>query len=223
MFKNKLLKRLTITAVIIAVLLIAINQKDMTLRQSLVKIFYPVIMFAGKISGSKNSILQNSSNTKPLTDFYSLKAIDNTGNEINFQQFKGKKILIVNTASDCGFTAQYEELQKLYTQYRNSLIIIGFPANDFKEQEQGNDETIAAFCKANFGVTFLLMKKSTVIKSAAQNEVFQWLTDKNKNGWNSQEPQWNFSKYLVNEHGILMNYFPSAVSPLSDEVIAAIK
>ncbi len=223
MFKNKIIKRLTITAVIIAVLLIAIKQKDMTLRQSLVKIFYPVIMFAGKITGSKNSILKNTSNTKSLTDFYSLKAVDNSGNEINFQQFKGKKILIVNTASDCGFTAQYEELQKLYTQYRNSLVIMGFPSNDFKEQEQENDETIAAFCKANFGVTFLLMKKSTVIKSTAQNEVFQWLTDKNKNGWNTQEPQWNFSKYLVNENGVLMNYFPSAVSPLSDEVIAAIK
>ena len=98
-----------------------------------------------------------------------------------------------------------------------------FPANDFKEQEKGSDETIAKFCKENYGVTFLLMKKSSVINGPQQNEVFNWLTSKNKNGWNSKQPGWNFSKYLVNEEGVLVNYFATSVSPLSEEVKKAVE
>lgn len=223
MFKNKIIKKLTFTAVIIAVLLVCIKQKNMTLRQSLLKTFYPVLMFAGKIFSGNNRILQNKANTNSFTPFYNLTAIDNKGQTINFETFKGKKVLVVNTASNCGYTGQYEELEKLQDQYKASLVIIGFPANDFKDQESGTDEDIAAFCKTNFGVSFLLMKKSTVIKTAQQNEVFQWLTDKNKNGWNSRPPEWNFSKYLVDETGILLSYFPPAISPLDNAVTAALK
>ena len=97
-------------------------------------------------------------------------------------------------------------------------MVIGFPANDFKEQEKGNDEDIAQFCKMNFGVTFPLVRKSTVIKGRDQQEVFQWLTDKTKNGWNSKQPSWNFSKYLVNEMGTLTNYFDPAIPPLSEAI-----
>ena len=130
------------------------------------------------------------------------------------------KILIVNTASDCGYTPQYTDLEKLYKEYKDKLIILGFPANDFGEQEKGSNEEIASFCQINYGVTFPLMQKSTVIKSAAQNEVFKWLSDKNKNGWNEQEPTWNFCKYLVDENGILVNVYNSSVSPyeLIDEL-----
>jgi glutathione peroxidase len=132
-------------------------------------------------------------------------------------------VLLVNTASNCGFTNQYDDLQKLHEQFPNELVILGFPANDFKEQEKGNDEEIAQFCKINFGVTFQLMKKSSVVKAPDQNEVFRWLTDSTKNGWNSKQPSWNFSKYLINEEGVLINYFDPSVSPLSEEVISEIK
>ena len=101
--------------------------------------------------------------------------------------------------------------------------MIGFPANDFKEQEKGTDEEIMQFCKLNYGVTFPLMKKSVVIRSAGQNPVFQWLTDSAKNGWNNKYPSWNFSKYLVNENGILTNYFDPSVSPLGKEIREAIE
>jgi len=101
-------------------------------------------------------------------------------------------------------------------------VIIGFPANDFKEQEKGSDEEIAQFCKLNYGVDFPLAKKGTVIKGNNQQRVFQWLSDKSKNGWNDKQPSWNFSKYLINEQGILMNYFDPAISPLSGEVKKAI-
>ena len=129
----------------------------------------------------------------------------------------------MNTASDCGYTAQYAELQKLYEANKGTLEVIGFPANDFKEQESGSDADIAQFCSVNFGVSFPLAKKSSVVKSAAQNNIFNWLSDAAKNGWNNQSPEWNFSKYLVNEEGVLTHYFPPAVSPLSAEVVAAIK
>lgn len=223
MFKNKIIKRLTFTAVTITVLLVCIKQKNMTLRQSLLKTFYPVLMFTSRIFSGNNTILQNTAKAKPLTSFYNLTAVDNKGQTINFAMFKGKKVLIVNTASNCGYTGQYEELEKLQDQYKANLVVIGFPANDFKDQETGTDEDIATFCKTNFGVSFPLMKKSTVIKTAQQNEVFQWLTDKNKNGWNSRPPEWNFSKYLVDKNGVLLSYFPPSLSPLDNTVTAAIK
>lgn len=137
--------------------------------------------------------------------------------------FKGKKILFVNTASDCGYTDQYDALQKLYEDNKDKLMIIGFPANDFKEQEKGTDEEIAQFCKINYGVTFPLVKKTSVIPGHDQHPVFQWLSDKTKNGWTNKKPSWNFSKYLVNEDGILTNYFDPSISPTSREVVAAIK
>ena len=106
---------------------------------------------------------------------------------------------------------------------KDKLLVIGFPANDFKEQEKGTDDEIAEFCKLNFGVNFPLMKKSVVKKNAEQNEIFKWLTDSSKNGWNSKAPSWNFTKYLVNEEGVLTNYFGSSVSPASIDVVNAIK
>src|SRR6476620_3611697 len=109
----------------------------MTLRQRLLRVFYPLIMKARRLTGSKNLVLYNSTNTKPQTSFYNLQNSENNGAVMNFEQFKGKKVLIVNTASDCGYTGQYEELENLYNRYNESLVVLGFPANDFKQQEKG--------------------------------------------------------------------------------------
>lgn len=195
----------------------------MTTRQSVLKAIYPAIMSVGKLFGSNNDkIKENTNNIKPALPFYTLSAIANDGQTFSFDSLTGKKVMLVNTASDCGYTGQYNELEKLYQRYKDKLVIIAFPANDFKDQEPGNDDAIATFCKLNYGITFPLMKKSVVIKATDQNSAFQWLSDKNKNGWNDKEPTWNFSKYLVDEHGTLLNYFDPSISPLSQEVISAI-
>ncbi len=126
--------------------------------------------------------------------------------------------MIVNTASDCGYTAQYDELKKLKDKYKGSLEIIGFPSNDFAQQEKKGNDEIALYCSTNFNINFPLTLKSMVKKSNLQNSIYKWLTDKTKNGWNDQPPDWNFAKYLVNENGILTHYFGPAISPLSMEV-----
>lgn len=190
----------------------------MTLRQEVLKALYPALMKVGKWFGSKAKVETIKDNGKPIIPFYDLKATANNGTQVNFEDFKGKKVLIVNTASDCGYTAQFYELEKLNDLYKERLAIIGFPSNNFKEQEPGTDSEIAAFCHTTFGIEFPLMKKSKVLKGDQQNEVYQWLTDKNKNGWNEVEPEWNFSKFLVNEQGLLTHYFGPSVSPLSQEV-----
>jgi glutathione peroxidase len=127
-------------------------------------------------------------------------------------------VLIVNTASECGYTAQYKELQKLHEQYGSKIIVLGFPANNFGGQEPGTDTEIANFCEKNFGVTFQLFQKSDVIGDS-KSDVYKWLTDKNQNGWNTEEPKWNFCKYLINENGDLIKFFSSSVGPLDKEII----
>jgi glutathione peroxidase len=197
------------------------NSKNMTLKQRVLKAVYPALMWYTKVRGKNVTQLANQQKQPPVS-FYSLKGILNNGNSIDFESLKGKKVMLVNTASDCGYTEQYEALQKLYEQYKDRLEVIGFPANDFKQQEQGTDEEIAQFCKLNFGVTFPLIKKSVVLKNPGQNEVFKWLSDSALNGWNNKPPSWNFAKYIVNEEGVLTNYFGSSISPLSKDVLEAI-
>jgi len=194
----------------------------LTLRQQILKWVYPALVMFKKIS-SKQKSSGDFIRVHPLLPFHSLSVTLNNGSELRFENLKGKKVLIVNTASDCGYTNQYSELQKLYEKHKQRLIILGFPSNDFKEQEKGSDEEIAKFCQVNFGVSFPLAKKSIVIKTAEQNKIFEWLTHKQFNGWNEQQPSWNFFKYLVNENGFLTHCFPPAVSPLSTEVLKAIK
>jgi glutathione peroxidase len=194
----------------------------MTVRQYVLKVAYPIIMFIGKIFPSKNDFLQNDKNLRPNISFYDLKAVSIDGTEIDFSSFKGKKVMIVNTASDCGYTAQYNELEKLHQQQKDKLVIIGFPANDFKEQEKKDDTAIANFCKRNYGVNFLLAKKSRVIKGINQNNVFNWLSDSVKNGWCNQQPVWNFSKYLINENGMLTYFFSNKISPLDKKVLQSL-
>lgn len=152
------------------------------------------------------------------TGFYDLKMTDIKGEEVDFSQFKGKKVLIVNTASECGFTPQYEGLEQLYKAYgQKGLVVLGFPANNFGGQEPGSNQQIAAFCKENYGVTFPMFEKSSV-KGDDKNQVYQWLTTESANGWNEQEPTWNFCKYLIDEEGKLVAFYPSKVEPMSEEI-----
>jgi glutathione peroxidase len=167
---------------------------------------------------SNNKIL-SSGNINPPVSFYSLHATLNNNNDLDLSGLHGKKIIIVNTASDCGFTDQYAELQSLFERFQNKVEIIAFPSNDFKEQEKGSDEEISQFCKMNYGITFRLAKKSIVKKQQGQNNVFHWLSSKELNGWNDKGPSWNFSKYLIDEEGKLIGYFDPSVSPLSSDFL----
>jgi glutathione peroxidase len=229
--KKKRFSKLKKAVIVITMLLIAFwgyveivnqNSKKMTTRQKILKAVYPAFVWITKLTGKNSAELSNAKVIPPKVSIYDLSVQLNNNTQLRLDSLKGKKILLVNTASDCGYTAQYDDLQKLYEQFKDKLVIIGFPANDFKEQEKGTDEEIASFCKLNFGVTFPLAKKSVVVKGQQQNEIFQWLTDAAKNGWNDKAPVWNFSKYLVNEQGVLMNYFEPSVSPLNEDVLAAI-
>lgn len=175
---------------------------------------YPVFTWYKKISAKGGLKKSNENDQKPLQSFFNLSVTLNNGSTLFFKELKGKKVLLVNTASDCGYTAQYDELQKLYEDNKDRLTIVGFPANDFNEQEKGTDADIATFCRINYGISFPMAVKGIVKKGNQQQPIFQWLTDKNKNGWSDKAPSWNFSKWLVNEEGILLNYFEPAVSPL---------
>lgn len=199
------------------------NTKNMTLRQRVLKTVYPAFTWWGRVTGKNAKAFKNESATAPQQSIYELSVLLNNGENLSLANFKGKKLMLVNTASDCGYTDQYAELQKLYEENKDKLVVIGFPANDFKQQEKGNDEEIARFCKFNYGVTFPLTKKCSVIPGPDQHPVFQWLSDKNKNGWTNKKPSWNFSKYLVNEEGMLINYFDPSISPTSSEVLESIK
>lgn len=194
----------------------------MTVKQTILKFIYPLI---GKLSGLKNKesgIYSNTRQTSAVVPFYSLHATLANKSGFDFTTLKGKKVMLVNVASNCGFTAQYDELEKLSQLYKSSLVVLGFPANDFKGQEPGSDEEIENFCRVNYGVSFPIFTKASVIKPG-QQEVFAWLTSKDKNGWNDLQPSWNFCKYLVNENGELHATFKSHVSPLDKEVLKMIE
>jgi len=167
-------------------------------------------------------MIVNEGMLKPGRNFFQLQVELNNGSLLSLGSLKGRKILLVNTASNCGYTNQYAELQQLHENYKDRISIIGFPSNDFKQQEKGSDEEIASFCKANFGVSFPLAKKSTVIKADGQHEVFHWLSNKSENGWLNKQPSWNFSKYIVNEEGILTHYFDPSISPVSKKFLKAL-
>lgn len=214
--------KITIALGVLVAATLLMKKTGMSYKQSVLKTMYPIIMWSSKASGRKN-ILINKDHAVPLVSFYTLTANDINGNAFDFVHLKGKKVLIVNTASDCGFTAQYDALEKLSVQFAEKLVVIGFPSNDFKEQETADNKKIENFCKKNYGVNFPLMGKSNVIKGHHQNEVHKWLSDMTINGWCHQEPSWNFCKYLVNEQGVLTHYFPMTVDPLSPEVMAAIE
>jgi glutathione peroxidase len=149
---------------------------------------------------------------------YDFKVAGLDGKEIDFASFKGKKVLVVNTASKCGLTPQYAELQKLYEQHKSKLVIVGFPANNFADQEPGTNDEIGAFCKKNYGVTFPMAEKVSVVGDDA-HELFKYLTaEAKKLGTPDPVVKWNFTKFLIDEKGKLVKVFPSKVTPLSEEI-----
>ena len=150
-------------------------------------------------------------------NLYKYSAIDINGNTITFEQFKGKYILIVNTASKCGFTYQYGQLQKLYEIYKNKLVICAFPSNNFLWQEPLSNEGIKKFCNNNYGVTFSVFEKTSV-KGNNKHPIYKWLSNKKLNGHIDKEPNWNFCKYIIDSEGKLIYYFGSSVEPLSSQI-----
>jgi glutathione peroxidase len=153
------------------------------------------------------------------TGFYDFKLKTLEGNDFDFSTLKGKKVMVVNTASKCGFTPQYEDLEALYEEYKDELVIIGFPANNFANQEPGSASEIRQFCEQKYGVTFPIMEKISV-KGKDMHPLYQWLTLKEKNGVMDSDVKWNFQKYLIDENGKLVDVLYSREKPGSEKTIA---
>lgn len=152
--------------------------------------------------------------------FYDLKTTTIDGKEFNFSSLKGKRVMIVNTASKCGFTPQYEDLEKVYKQYKDkNFVIIGFPANNFNKQEPGTNADIKEFCTKNYGVSFPMMEKISV-KGEDMDPVYHWLTEKKLNGKMDSSVKWNFQKYLIDENGNLVDVAYSIEKPSDDKIVS---
>ncbi|CAM2943432.1 glutathione peroxidase [Flavobacterium frigoris] len=172
---------------------------------------------------SKKSNKSKSEVAMEKQNIYQFKVEDLSGNVFDFSTLKGKKVMIVNTASKCGLTPQYKDLEAIYKQYQDkNFVIIGFPANNFASQEPGTNEEIASFCQLNYGVTFPMMDKVSV-KGDDMCAVYQFLTQKSKNGLEDSEVAWNFQKYLINENGELEKVIAPQTLPTDASIIDWIK
>ncbi|MBL0145762.1 MAG: glutathione peroxidase [Chitinophagaceae bacterium] len=160
---------------------------------------------------------QSTTNNKKKKGIYAFKVEALEGGKINFSKYKGKKILIVNTASKCGYTPQYKGLEELYLKYKDKLVIVGFPANNFGGQEPGTNTEIKEFCTKNYGVTFPMAAKVSV-KGDDMAPIYKWLCTKELNGVLDAEIKWNFGKFLIDENGKMIAYFSSKVTPMSEEI-----
>ncbi|MCB9013939.1 MAG: glutathione peroxidase [Bacteroidales bacterium] len=161
--------------------------------------------------------------TEVPNDFYSLSAKDIDGKDFSFASLKGKKILLVNVASKCGFTPQYAELEKLYKEFGGERFeIIGFPSNDFLKQESGTEKEIKEFCQLNYGVSFPMMSKIKV-RGNSKHPVYQWLTSKKKNGYKDSRVKWNFQKYLISPGGEIIDILAPSESPYSEKILKFIQ
>ena len=182
---------------------------------------YVILAFA--IALNTYSYGQNTSNSEKVKSLYDFKTKTLDGKDFDLSTLKGKKVLIVNTASKCGLTPQYKELEELYKSYGgNKFVIIGFPANNFASQEPGTNAEIKEFCSLNYGVSFPMMSKISV-KGDDIDPIYQWLTQKGQNGLKDSEVQWNFQKYLIDEKGQLVDVVEPKASPKSDKIVNWIK
>ena len=155
--------------------------------------------------------------SKKNKSIFDYKVKDINGNELTLGDFKSKKILIVNVASNCGYTRQYKDLQELQEKYKDKVQVLAFPCNDFGRQEPGTASEIKEFCEINYGVTFPIMEKIK-IKNVPAHPIYNWLGDSKLNGWNDKKPKWNFHKYLIDESGKLIDTFNSGTNPLSSKI-----
>ena len=172
---------------------------------------------------SLNAYSQSTGNVAKMKTLYDFKTKTIDGKDFDLSTLKGKKVLIVNTASKCGFTPQYKDLEELYKSYGgDKFVIIGFPANNFGNQEPGTNTDIKSFCQLNYGVTFPMMSKISV-KGNDMDPIYQWLTRKDQNGKLDSEVKWNFQKYLIDEQGNLVDVFDSKTLPGSDKIVGWIK
>ena len=171
-------------------------------------------MFASIVVKSNNSSYESNSHES----FYDLSATTIDGKIINFSIFEGKKALVVNVASKCGYTPQYEDLQGLHDNYGDKITILGFPSNNFGRQEPGSNTEIVDFCKSNYGVQFQLFEKIEV-KGDNIHPVYKWLSSSDLNGWNDKKPKWNFYKYLIDENGELKKILASSINPRDSIVL----
>lgn len=190
------------------------------MKKSFIAIVVITLLFScqNKAQDKVSAVAANNTIMEKET-IYQFKVTDLTGEEFDFSTLKGKKIMIVNTASECGLTPQYKDLEAIYEKYKDkNFVIVGFPANNFGSQEPGSDKEIATFCEKNYGVTFPMMSKIAV-KGDDMHEVYQFLTKKSKNGLEDSEVQWNFQKYLLNEKGELEKVISPRTLPTDDEII----
>lgn len=181
----------------------------------LIDLFF--LLLPGALIGS---LVTSSSPVAPPSFFDApVRTLD--GQEASLAAYQGKTIVVLNVASECGYTPQYADWEAFYKTHGQDIVVLGFPCNDFGAQEPGSAVEIAAFCQKNYGVTFPMFEKVHV-KGADKHPVFQWLTDPAKNGWNSQEPNWNFNKYVIDKQGKLVKWFPSKVKPDNPEFLQAV-
>lgn len=185
-------------------------------------LMYCVFASCGYKESSSQTHLASMNTVETASSFYSFKMKSIGGETINFSAFKGKKVMLVNVASKCGYTPQYEKLQQLHEKYGDKVVLLGFPANNFGSQEPGSNSEIAEFCKLNYGVSFRMFEKISVL-GEDQHPLYQWLSKKELNGVMDQAPTWNFCKYLINEKGELVKFFSSKADPMGEEILTAIK
>jgi glutathione peroxidase len=170
----------------------------------------------------KNLGVSKPINTMAKGSFYDFKLQSLDGKEtVDFAKYKGKKVIVLNTASACGYTPQYADWQAFHAKYGDKIVVIGCPANNFGGQEPGTNTEIATFCQKNYGVSFQMLEKISVL-GADQHPLYQWLSKKDLNGWNNEAPKWNFCKYVINEKGEVANFFASGVKPNSPEFLKAV-
>lgn len=194
------------------------------MKKSLIAFVLTAFLFScqNKAQDKVSSVTTNST-TMTKENIYQFKVTDLYGDEFDFSTLKGKKIMIVNTASECGLTPQYKDLQAIYEKYKDkNFVIVGFPANNFGSQEPGSNQEIATFCEKNYGVTFPMMSKISV-KGSDMHEVYQFLTQKSKNGLQDSSVEWNFQKYLINEKGELEKVVSPRVLPTDSSVTSWIE
>lgn len=176
------------------------------------KVVYPFLkLFAAK------KVKSNTMYVNPSSSIYDIVLNDIQGVSTSLSSYKGRKILIINTASECGYTPQYAQLQDLHEKMGDKLAVLVFPSNDFGAQEPGTDSQILSFCERNYGVTFPLFSKMKV-SGPDKHPLYEWLSNPSLNGWNSQEPSWNFCKYLIDENGKLLHFFNAGTSPFDERI-----